>query len=98
TVKNAKTLQTSRGPSIVQAVTIENNSDADYILENLSGYSLHSASDVLTIPAHDTTLAEVKTVEQVTAFDLRFRVLNAVTAPGQHPEVVLKVVIAEAEK
>ena len=98
TVKNAKTLQTSRGPSIVQAVTIENNSDADYILENLSGYSLHSASDVLTIPAHDTTLVEVKTVEQVTAFDLRFRVLNAVTAPGQHPEVVLKVVIAEAEK
>lgn len=97
TVKTAKTLQTSRGPSVVQAVTIENTSDADYILENLSGYSLHSASNVLTIPAHDTTLAEVKTREKVSTFDLRFKVLNAVTAPGQHPEIVLNVAISENE-
>jgi hypothetical protein len=75
------------GESMVQPVTLENNSDADYILENRSVFNLHNQASVFTVKAHERTMIQVKTVVKLDSFILRFEVLNAITAPGQHPEI-----------
>ncbi len=78
-------------PSPVQRLTITNHSDADYILENTSPYTLHANGSVVTVKAHGITTLQVKTEKEITAFNLTFRVLNAYTAPGAHPEITLKI-------
>lgn len=69
----------------VADVIIENHSDADFILENLSPYTLHRHPDLVTVKAHEATTLEVKTIDQKDTFNLKFRVLNAVVAPNEHP-------------
>ncbi len=81
----------AKGKSLVQSVYIENQSDADYILENQSDYSLHSHAKIITIKAHNTTHIQVKTLKKLSTFDLRFKVLNAFVAPNKHPEIILKI-------
>jgi len=71
----------------VQTVIIENGSDADYLAENLSGYTFHAHADILVLPARETTVLQVKTKKPLSSFDLTFRILNAVVAPGTHPEI-----------
>ena len=79
-----------RGPSSVADVTIRNDGDADYVVE-LSGYSLQSDLGVVHLPPHAETVLNVMTGEVLPRFDLRFRLLNVVTAPEQRLEVVLPV-------
>ena len=38
-----------------------------------------------------STLIQVKTVQEMDAYQLRFGVLNAITAPGEHPEIILEI-------
>ena len=78
-----------RGP--VPSVLIRNSSDADFIVENLSDYSLHNYAPVFTLKAHETTIVMVKTLESMESFDLRFRVLNAYQDADEHPEIILRV-------
>lgn len=75
----------------VADVIIENRSDADLILENLSPYTLHRHSNLLTLKAHEKTTIEVKTLDVKDTFNLKFRVLNAVIAPNEHPVVTIPV-------
>jgi len=85
-------LEVSReGVGPVPVVLIQNRSDADFILENLSDYSLHNFAPVFTLKAHETTRVMVKTLETLESFDLKFRVLNAFQAADEHPEIVLRV-------
>lgn len=84
-------IQSYKGDSFVLSVYIKNQSGVDYILENQSGFTLHSHADIVTIGAHDTVLIQVKTLELLPAFDLHFKVLNAIIAPNKHPEIVLKI-------
>lgn len=77
----------------VANVTIENHSDADFLLENLSPYVMHRNTDILTIKAHEKTILEVKTLEQKDTFNLKFSVLNAIVAPNEHPVINLPVTI-----
>ena len=79
-----------QGDALVQDVKLTNSSDADYILENLSGYTFHNKAGVFVLKAHETMILQVKRVEETAAFDLRFRVLNAFTAPGNHPEITFE--------
>ncbi|NJB86984.1 hypothetical protein GGR26_002761 [Lewinella marina] len=85
------TRATYRGKSSVAAVTIRNDSDADFTVENLSGYSLQSDLGVLHLPPHAETTLEVMTLERLPEFELRLRVLNAVTGPEERLEVTLPV-------
>lgn len=71
----------------VANVIIENRSDADFILENLSPYTLHRHTGLVIAKAHETTILEVKTVDLKDTFNLKFRVLNAVIAPNEHPVI-----------
>lgn len=81
--------RTGEGP--VPGVVIHNHSDADYILENLSDFRLHNQAKVFVLKAHQSTLIQVKTVETLESFELRFRVLNAFSSPDTHPEIKLVV-------
>ena len=54
---------------LVQTLMIENRSDADYILENLSEFTLHDHASVLILKAHETTRVRVKILEKRSSFD-----------------------------
>ena len=77
--------------ALVERVIIYNHSDASYILENLSEYKLHNQADVFTVPAHSKIRIKVKTVDKLDSYNLRFEVLNAITAPGEHLEINLEI-------
>jgi hypothetical protein len=81
----------SEGEGPVRRVVIDNHSDADYILENLSEYRLHTQAKVFMVKAHQKTTIGVKTVETLESFELRCRVLNAFSGPDTHPEITLLV-------
>ncbi len=90
-VKNTEVLECYTGKSFVVSVYIENISDMDYILENQKDFGLHSHADILTAKAHRITNIQVRTLEELSNFDLRFKVLNAITAPDNHPEITLNI-------
>jgi len=87
--KSLEVLHKSQGP--VPTIQIHNHSDADYILENLSDYSLHNFAPVFILKAHETTSVKVKTLEKLESFELKFKVLNAFTEVNEHPEINLPV-------
>ena len=89
TIEKVDTVKSYKGNSNVMSIYINNNSDADYILKNKSGYTFHNLSNVITAKSHETTIVEIKTLKPLREFGLRFEVLNAVTAPKKHPEIVL---------
>ncbi|MEM9681604.1 MAG: Sb-PDE family phosphodiesterase [Bacteroidota bacterium] len=80
-----------QGPSAVIDVVIENNSDAEYILHNLTDFSFHANIDIISIHPNTRTTIQVKTKEQIKAFELKFKVLNAVTAPKVHPDISIPI-------
>ena len=90
-VKKTKVLKSYAGKSFVVSVYIENLSDVDYILENKKDFGLHSHADILIAEAHSITNIQVKTLKELPSFDLRFKVLNAVTAPNTHPEITFNI-------
>lgn len=90
-VKDTKVRGSYTGKSFVISVNIENLSDADYILENLKDFGLHSHADILTAKAHSVTNIQVRTLKELPEFDLRFKVLNAVTTPDTHPVITLRI-------
>lgn len=77
--------------ALVERLIIHNHSDASYILENLSEFNLHNQASVFTVPAHASTLIQVKTIQELDSYPLRFKVLNAFTSPGKHPEITLEI-------
>ena len=79
------------GRDLVERLVIHNHSDATYILENHSEFKLHNKASVFTLPAHESTMIQVKTVEELESYQLRLGVLNAITAPGEHPEIILEI-------
>ena len=82
-----------KGETTLLAVTIENKSDVDFIIENTSKYTLHRNADVFTAKANDFTRLEIKTIDKLEEVELSFKVLNAVVAPKKHPEISIKVEI-----
>ena len=81
------------GPTSIAEVTFKNSSDAAFILLNKSAYTLHQSTDVLVLHPNASTVVQVKTLEQLADFVLRFEVLNGVTAPKTHPELTWKVIL-----
>lgn len=75
------------GQTRVANIDIENVSDVEFILRNESEFTFHNDADVITLAPHETTRVQVKTLELLGSFDLKFEVLNVVTAPGEHPSV-----------
>lgn len=80
-----------KGKTQVLDVSVENVSDADFILHNKSPYSLHNESDVVVVKAHETTLIQIKTLTRLPVFDMKFRVMNAVVAPDEYADFTLSI-------
>ncbi len=78
-----------RSGTSVLDVTLNNLSDAKFILHNKSDFTFHEDANLLEVmPQTDTELA-LKTAGQDGPYAVTFRVLNAVTAPNTHPEITL---------
>ena len=80
-----------RDKSSVLAVTLRNATSVSYTLENTSLYNFYTHTDVVTIPAMADTKIQVKTLERKEEVELRFRALNVVTAPDEHPEISISI-------
>ena len=74
----------------VLVAEIKNNSDAKFVLRNLSDYTFHLNSDLVEVPAQATIELRIKTKETRTSVNVNFEVLNAITAQGTHPEINLE--------
>jgi hypothetical protein len=81
------------GTAAVATVVISNDSDAEYLLENTGTYSLQSDLGLVRLAPHAETTIRVMTGEQLEAFDIRFRILNAVTGPDERLELSHRVVV-----
>lgn len=75
----------------VITVKIENASDAEFLLENLSEHTLHQHANVVSVKPHEVTTLLVKTAEVKKNVTLPFRVLNAVIAPKKHPVITFDI-------
>jgi hypothetical protein len=82
-----------RGDSTVLAVKIQNDSDAEFVLDNQSEFTLHERADLVRLAPHTETTLNVKTIERRSSVALEFEVLNAITAPGVHPRLALKAAV-----
>ena len=76
--------------SAVLAVVVANQSEAPLTLQHEGDMTFHSSMDLVTIPAHGTATIELKPGSRVARVEVPFRVLNATTAPGEHPVWTLR--------
>ncbi len=79
--------------SSVLEVTLKNVSSVTYTLQNTSEFNFYKHTDIISVPAMSETQIHVKTLERLSGLDLTFRALNMVTAPGEHPDITIPVVV-----
>ena len=68
-------------------VTIENHSDAEFQLRNLTDHTFMSQPDIIAIQPHGELSLAVKPEKPRTSFELEFEVQNALRAPKKHPRI-----------
>ena len=61
------------------------------ILENLSEFNFADSDDLISIPKNGKVTLQVKTLEVLNNLDLKFRILNALTAPKQNPVIAFEI-------
>ena len=79
------------GKTMVATISIENLTNADFMLRNRSNFTFHEDADIIVIKGGQKKEVRVKTIQRLSNIDLKFEVLNALNAPSNHPEIVLKV-------
>lgn len=73
-----------RGNTSILRVEISNNSSSDMTLKNLSAYNFSRSDDYIFIPKNEKKTIMVKTLEAIKAVELKFEILNSITAPKKH--------------
>ena len=79
--------------SLVLTVVLENVSSCNFILQNLSQYTLVENTDLIEIEGKSTITLQFKTKEIIKQFDWSFKVLNAVNAPNSHPTLKKRIIL-----
>jgi hypothetical protein len=79
--------------SLVLKVVLENVSSCNFILQNLSQYTLLENTDLIEIEGKSTITLQFKTIEKLTQLDWSFKVLNAVNTPNSHPSVKKRIIL-----
>lgn len=77
---------------IILKVTLKNNSNCNFTLQNKSDFTLHRHSDLVELKSLSTLELEIKTINKLSKAELKFEVINAVTAPAKHPEIKLEII------
>ena len=67
----------------VLALKFTNHSDARFILSNQSKLTFMQTSDLLEVPPHGELLLGVKPGKRVKELEIKFKVMNALLAPGK---------------
>lgn len=81
------------GETSVLSLKITNNSSSKYILKNQGEYSFHEHTDLVTIDPMSVNVLQVKTLDRKDSIELPFEVMNAVIAPGVHPQITFDIEI-----
>lgn len=81
------------GDTSVLSLKITNNSSTKYILKNQGEYTFHEHTDLVIINPMSVTVLQVKTLDRKNSIELPFEVMNAVTAPGVHPQITFNIEI-----
>ncbi len=68
---------------------IENHSDVDFQLQNMSEFTFSKNTDQVTLKQHTKTTLVLRTPTRLEAIELPFAVLNALTAPKQTATLTL---------
>lgn len=87
-----------RPNTTVLNLRIENKSDVEFSLKNLSPFTFHNFADIVTIAPNDTTSLLVKTIDDLDDLELQFEVQNVVTAPGEHPTLEIPVTVLRPDE
>lgn len=74
--------------TVLLGAQVTNHTDTEFILLNKSSYSFYNNTNLIIVPAFSTIDLQIKTVEKVNQLSLHFEVLNAITAPDEHPTIV----------
>jgi hypothetical protein len=80
----------TKGTQILK-MEIKNNSSANMVLQNLSDVNFSNNDDLITIPKNGKINLQVKTLENLESLNLKFKVLNALTAPKENPIVEFRI-------
>jgi 3',5'-nucleoside bisphosphate phosphatase len=83
-----------RRESSVAEVILKNNSSVTFTLQNASLYNFYTHTNVISVPARSEMKISVKTIYRLESFELRFKALNVVTAPDEHPEISIPVKVS----
>ena len=79
-----------RPQTSVAEVTVSNASDADFDLRYVGDYTFMYSADRIRIPAHDDITLLVKPGGTLDSLVLKFIVENALIAPNEHPNILLR--------
>jgi hypothetical protein len=79
------------GDEKLARVTLRNDSDARFLLSNETGYSFEDGAGVVELPANGTLRLGIRTKEALEQFNLTFKVLNALIAPGSPATVTVPI-------
>lgn len=90
-IKESLTVESSFyiGDTSVLELKIKNITGQKFMLENLSEYSFHRNSDILALDPYSILTLEVRTKQRLEDIELPLHVLNAITSPGEHPEITI---------
>lgn len=94
-IQNSLTVEKTSyyGKTSVLTIVLKNASSSDYILENTGEYPFHDNANIITVKANSNTKFEVRTMQVVKSFTMKFKVISAIIAPKKSPEIVIDVTI-----
>lgn len=81
------------GKTQVLEVELKNISSSDLLFENAMDYTFYDSSPVFEIPAGESKILKIKTLEKLNALNLKLEALGAYTAPKIHPIIDWNIVV-----
>lgn len=75
----------------VLEVALKNISSSDLLFENQMEYTFYDSSPVFEIPAGETKIVQIKTLEKKTSINLKMKALGCFTAPKVQPVIAWEI-------
>ena len=81
------------GKTQVLELELKNISSSDLLFENAMDFTFYDSSPVFEIPAGESKILKIKTLERLNNLELKLVALGAFTAPKVHPTIAWNVVV-----
>ncbi len=69
----------------VVEIQLQNVTSSDLLFENMTDFTFYDSSPVFLVPAGQSKVIHLKTLEKLGSFDLKLKALGAYTEPKVHP-------------